>query len=115
MALGLVRGLGTADKIPEELRVLQVENPGERVAFGVGSARVVLLEPAQQDEVKLLHAAPAAPAQPGDFAVCGLARVLGRRAQCCRSAIIFLISAMARAGFRSFGQASAQFMIVWQR
>jgi hypothetical protein len=26
-----------------------------------------------------------------------------------------LISPMARAGFRSFGQASAQFMIVWQR
>jgi hypothetical protein len=26
-----------------------------------------------------------------------------------------LISAIARAGFRSFGQASAQFMIVWQR
>jgi hypothetical protein len=26
-----------------------------------------------------------------------------------------LISAIARAGFKSFGQASAQFMIVWQR
>jgi hypothetical protein len=26
-----------------------------------------------------------------------------------------LISAMAFAGFRSFGQACAQFMIVWQR
>ena len=39
-----------------------------------------------------------------------------RRAdQCWRSTIIFLISAMALAGFRSFGQASVQFMMVWQR
>jgi len=36
-------------------------------------------------------------------------------AQCCRSTIFFLISAMARAGFRSFGHTSVQFMIVWQR
>lgn len=32
-----------------------------------------------------------------------------------RSTIIFLISAMAFAGFRLFGQAWAQFMMVWQR
>jgi hypothetical protein len=38
-----------------------------------------------------------------------------RAVQCCRATIIFLISAMAREGLRSFGQASAQFMIVWQR
>ena len=35
--------------------------------------------------------------------------------QCWRSSIIFLISAMALAGLRSFGQASVQFMMVWQR
>ena len=39
----------------------------------------------------------------------------GRRAQCCLATINLLISAMAFDGFRSFGQASAQFMIVWQR
>ena len=33
----------------------------------------------------------------------------------CRSTIIFLISAMALAGLRLFGQALAQFMMVWQR
>ena len=33
----------------------------------------------------------------------------------CRSTSIFLISAMALAGLRPFGQALAQFMIVWQR
>ena len=32
-----------------------------------------------------------------------------------RSTIIFLISAMALAGFRPLGQTLAQFMIVWQR
>ena len=33
----------------------------------------------------------------------------------CRSTIICLISAMALAGLRLFGQALAQFMMVWQR
>ena len=32
-----------------------------------------------------------------------------------RSTIIFLISAIALAGFRPLGQVWAQFMIVWQR
>ena len=35
--------------------------------------------------------------------------------QTARTTIIFLISAIAFAGFRPFGQAFAQFMIVWQR
>ena len=38
-----------------------------------------------------------------------------RRDQAARSTIIFLICAMAAAGFRPFGQVLAQFMIVWQR
>jgi hypothetical protein len=33
----------------------------------------------------------------------------------CRAIIIFLISAMALAGFSPFGQVLAQFMMVWQR
>jgi len=33
----------------------------------------------------------------------------------CRSTIICLISAIAFAGLRLFGQALAQFMMVWQR
>ncbi len=36
-------------------------------------------------------------------------------AQTRRSTIIFLISAMALAGFRPFGQVWVQFMMVWQR
>ena len=35
--------------------------------------------------------------------------------QLCRSTSIFLISAIARAGLRSFGHTSVQFMMVWQR
>ena len=35
--------------------------------------------------------------------------------QSCRSTIIFLIEAIALAGFRPLGQVLAQFMIVWQR
>ena len=35
--------------------------------------------------------------------------------QIARATIIFLISAMALAGLRPFGQVLAQFMIVWQR
>ena len=37
------------------------------------------------------------------------------RPQTARSTIIFLIDAMALAGFRPLGQVLAQFMIVWQR
>src|SRR5262245_46035426 len=36
-------------------------------------------------------------------------------AQTCRSTIFFLISAMALAGLRCFGQAFEQFRMVWQR
>ena len=66
----------------------------------------------RQHHVELLHAAPAAPAQPPGFAA---GRRPGRAQRCSRSTIIFLISAMAFAGLRSFGQASVQFMMVWQR
>ncbi len=40
---------------------------------------------------------------------------LRHRNQTTRSTIIFLIWAIALAGFRPFGQVLAQFMIVWQR
>ena len=40
---------------------------------------------------------------------------VARRPQTARAIIIFLISAMAFAGFRPLGQVLAQFMIVWQR
>ena len=62
----------------------------------------VLIQPAQQQDVKFTHPAPAPPAQ--------LPRIHSRRSTSMR-----LIEAIALAGFRSFGQALVQFMIVWQR
>lgn len=38
-----------------------------------------------------------------------------RHTQTARAIIIFLISAIALAGFNPFGQVFAQFMMVWQR
>ena len=49
----------------------------------------------------------------GGLAVAVKAALRGRQTR--RSTIIFLISAIALAGFRPFGQAWVQFMIVWQR
>ncbi len=43
------------------------------------------------------------------------ARGRGFRDQTWRSTIIFLIDAIAFAGFNPFGQVLVQFMIVWQR
>ena len=58
-----------------------------------------------------------APAEPAGMI--GIGRRSGRKlrnvAQAARSAISFLVSAIALAGFKPFGQTFAQFMIVWQR
>jgi hypothetical protein len=48
-------------------------------------------------------------------AFCFAVKRLETAGQTRRSTIIFLISAIALAGFRPFGQVWAQFMIVWQR
>ena len=45
----------------------------------------------------------------------GFFRAACRVGQTWRAAIICLISPIACAGFRPFGQVRAQFMIVWQR
>jgi len=41
--------------------------------------------------------------------------LVAQRHQIARSAIIFLVSAIALAGLRPLGQTFAQFMMVWQR
>ncbi len=45
----------------------------------------------------------------------GRTDAFAREDQTSRATIIFLISAIAFAGFRPFGQVLAQFMMVWQR
>jgi hypothetical protein len=113
MSQRLVPGGLPRQKIPEQLGILQFEQARERRTLLACSHREPVLEVADQQFIEFPHAAPAPPAQPPE--VEGRRVVVAARAQCCRSAIIFLISAMALAGLRSFGQASAQFMIVWQR
>ena len=71
------------------------------------ATRPAALEPAREQHVEFLHAAPASPAKPR---LGGVAH-----GQPSPSRMRRLMSAIARAGFRSFGQASVQFMIVWQR
>src|SRR5205823_14927210 len=74
---------------------------------------------ALEHHVELLHAAAAAPEEPPRL---GFERGGGGggpgwcdHVQLWRSTSIFLISAIPRAGFRSFGHTSVQFMIVWSR
>jgi hypothetical protein len=86
----------------KQLGIRQIEQRFERLLFGGRGGRIAFPEVSFEQNVQLAHAAAAAPAEPGS-------------AQCRRSAIFFLISAMALAGLRSFGQASVQFMIVWHR
>jgi len=115
MAQRGVRNDVPADKIPEEFRILQVDYSGKCLPIGGRRPGVLALEVAHQQHVEFLHAPPAAPAQAPKLPILRVERAVGRPAQCCRSAIMRLISPIARAGFRSFGQASAQFMIVWHR
>ena len=83
-----------------------------------------------EQDVELLRPAPAAPARPVEPHPPGHGAIRGRftggsnrgRAvvsriahHAPRSTIIFLIPAIALAGFSPFGQAVAQFMMVWQR
>ncbi len=62
----------------------------------------IVIQVTQQQDIQLAHSTPAPPAQ--------LTRDHRRRSTSMR-----LIAAIALAGFRSFGQAFVQFMIVWQR
>ena len=103
-------GSFTRYQIRDDLRIRQLEKLLEALTF----CRIGLcpwpVEIAQQQQIEFFHAATAPPDQ--------TARRRRRRcgrAQWRRSAISRLISPMARAGLRSLGQASVQFMMVWQR
>jgi hypothetical protein len=89
--------------VRKQLGVWQVQQRCERLLFGGRGGRIAYPELSFEQDVELAHSPPAPPAKHGGGA------------QCLRSAIFFLISAIAFAGLRSFGQASVQFMIVWQR
>ncbi len=93
-------------QIPRDLRVGQLEKLLERQSFIRGCIGMPLFQIPDEQQVQLFHAAAAAPLQLAKL------RVRGAAVQCWRSTIIFLISAMALAGLRSFGHASVQFMMV---
>ena len=53
----------TGNQIRRELRIRQFENLLETQAFGLWRSHEVLAQVATQQDVELLHAAPAAPGQ----------------------------------------------------
>jgi len=104
-----VFGCTSPRKVGEELGIGQIENllePSKFVGTEVGDGR---LDEGLEHRVELPHAPPRAPPEPCE--VGAHPKHLYRR----RSAIIFLISAIALPGFKSFGQACVQLRIVWQR
>jgi len=123
--VGVRIGTPTApDERRENVGIGPLREPFERIALLTGSIRVTLIQVRGQQEIELFRSPAAAPSEaPRDRntgplvtarLVChGAARVPG--AQLSRATIIFLISAMALAGLRPFGQVFVQFMIVWQR
>ncbi len=71
------------------------------------------------DAGRVLAKIPGPPAGMGGIGLVADERMEGPpvrgRGQTARSTSSFLVSAIALAGFRPFGQTLAQFMIVWQR
>jgi hypothetical protein len=96
---------GMAEEIRGELRIRQLEKGGECTLLRVGCGTVAGTQESLEQYVELFQPAAAAPAD----------TTFRRGVQYWRSTSIFLISAIALAGFRSFGHTSVQFMIVWQR
>src|SRR5450631_352284 len=87
-------------------RVLYFQQPPERLLLLGRRCTVLLVDVTGEQHVQLPHPPPAAPAQLADLTAHQKRR---------RWAMSCLISAMAFAGFKSFGHASVQFMMVWQR
>ena len=104
-----------AQEIRQQGWILKLKQRFKRATFFFWGARVPPFQVPLQQLVELAHAAPRTPTQTREPEVRPALRLVRAIAQCRRSAIIFLMSAMARAGFKSFGQASVQFMMVWQR
>ena len=86
-----------------QFRIAALKQRFEARPLRGGSLTVAIVQVALKQQVQFPPPAAATPSQSG------------RPAQARRSSSLFLVSAMARAGLRSLGQASVQFMIVWQR
>ena len=96
------------------------EHPAGATARPVGFEQQ---PPGRRGEAAAREIAPAVPAgvvgvgrgADGDADVLEAFGAVGFVGQAARSAISFLVSAIALAGLRPLGQTFAQFMIVWQR
>jgi hypothetical protein len=97
------------EQVIRQERVGQFEQPGEYLPLLGRCRRQVCPGKPPEKNIQLLH--PPATA-PQEAAALRIQRVRRGSAQDWRSSIIFLISAMALAGFKSLGQTSVQFMIV---
>src|ERR1700743_995860 len=86
-------------------RSLDIQQVPEGVLLVGRGGAIPLVHVTSQQNIQLFHSPPASPPQPAVLAF----------HQWRRWIIICLISAIALAGFRSLGQASVQFMMVWQR
>ncbi len=92
--------LYVTQEVSQELGVLALQQLLERALLTRRRLGITLDEIALQQLVEFPHASPTLPRQATQWR---------------RSASSFFISAIALAGFKSLGQASVQFMIVWQR
>ena len=98
----------------EDVLIGLVEQALQRLQFLPVEAIQDTVDEAIQQHVELLHPAPATPARPLDPQPPG--HMPTRRVvQKLLATIIFLMPAIAFAGFNPFGQAVVQFMMVWQR
>ncbi len=111
LALRVTGRLETAHEQTVQLGIGQIQELGECAALGGCRLRPTLGQVPLEQEVQLSHSAPASPLQASHV----LGSACGDQGHSLRSASIVLMDAIAFAGFRSFGQASVQAMIVWQR
>ncbi len=113
---GLIRiaCLSFAEQPVPELRILLLQKSSEASLQRGRCQFIAILQPPAKQLVEFPSAATATPAQTLEF---GIHRqiIFFDAYQVRRSTMSFLISAIALAGFRPFGQVRVQFMIVWQR
>ena len=98
-------------KVRVQRRVRQLQNRLEAGNIGVAEVFALGVDEGSQHGIELPHPAAASPLEPSEARIHRGTPVSYSR----RSASIFLISAIALPGFRSFGHACVQFKIVWQR
>jgi hypothetical protein len=109
-----------AQEVPGQFRIGEPQQLGERTPLLGKGARQHGARKALEQNIQFLQAPTALPQQAAAFLIeprrgagvaCGGWRV-PRHAQLRRSISIFLMAAIALAGFRSFGHTSVQFMMV---